>query len=82
MLANFKILSDTHNFHIVGELIILAMIVNFFVFYYLMNLIPSVTALYDTFALVMTTPTQTYLCMLFCIGMPFTIDRMIATAWS
>ena len=78
-LANAKILSDTHNFHLLGELVILSMLFCFLLSYYLMNLVPRVIELFGTFSIVMTAPSQMYLCLLLAASMPYTVDRMLAT---
>lgn len=81
LMVNFKILSDFHNFHLIGELFIANMLMNFFGFYYIENLVPQIDSLYNTFHIVMGTPVQTYLCVLLCVGLLATVDRMVAITW-
>lgn len=55
LIVNLKILSDTHNFHLVGELFVLSMIVNFFGLFYIENLSIKIEALFSTYDIIMGT---------------------------
>lgn len=76
LVTNLKVLQDTHNYHIIGELLIMSMLMNFFVIFYLENLSMAFEPLYATFSIIMGTFAQTYLCVILCVSMPWTIDKI------
>ena len=78
LIANLKILSDFNQFQIYGELIIFAMIFDYFALFFIESLI--VQDLFGTFLPVMAA-SQTYLCLLFCVGMVFSFDKVVWRVW-
>lgn len=84
LLVNFKILSDTHNFDGINEVFVFAMLFDFFGLFYLLSRSPSVEPYFGNFSVIMGTFAQTYLCIIICVSMLFTVDpmlRYVQKAW-
>jgi hypothetical protein len=53
------------------------MMANFFIMYYLENLVPALDPIYLTFNKVMTAPVQTYMCLIFSTCLVFSPEMLI-----